>query len=159
MQFAGRIETTNNMQIKNYHTSTNNRMAITQIYANLFTSRQTKTFLFFVSFILALIAPIFFANGEIGKLIDVRFLLYLVIFPMGSVTLIVELLIPGLNVFNNPLNDLIIFILIDVLFWFICIAIMVNGIRSKSLKISKTLFFAFNSILLLNSVSLYFIFQ
>ena len=134
-------------------------MTINQFYTNLFATQQTKKVLYFLSLVFALITPILFINDGIGKFLNFRFLLYVVFFPMGSVTLFVELLFPELNVFTNPLNDLIVFFSVDVFFWFTCIMIMVRGIKSRNPNSSKILFFIFSLILLINSVSLYYKFQ
>ena len=91
-------------------------MTINQFYTNLFATQQTKKVLYFLSLVFALITPILFINDGIGKFLNFRFLLYVVFFPMGSVTLFVELLFPELNVFTNPLNDLIVFFSVDVFF-------------------------------------------
>ena len=141
--------------MNNQSNDKNNQALFNQIYTNLFASRLAKALFFIGSLVIALVISFF--RMRVGDLFnyDGSIIVFLMIFPAGSLLLIGEWLVPRLGMLIS-FDGLVVLILSAIVLWFIYIVIMIIGIRGGSLIISKNTFFVFGFLLLLNVGSWFF---
>ena len=135
--------------MNNQSNDKNNQALFNKIYTNLFASRLAKALFFIGSLVIALFISFF--RMRVGDLFnyDGSIIVFLMIFPVGSLVVLSEWLLPRLGVLI-PFDGLVVLIFSEIILWFIYIVIIIIGIRGRSLITSKITFFVFGFLLLLN---------
>jgi|SRR5687767_5561539 len=141
--------------MNNQSNDKNKQALFNKIYTNLFASRLAKALFFIGSLVIALVISFF--RMRVGDLFnyDGSIIVFLMIFPVGSLVVISEWLLPRLGALI-PFDGLVVLIFSEIILWFIYIVIMIIGIRGRSLITSKITFFVFEFLLLLNMGSWFF---
>ena len=141
--------------MNNQSNDKNKQALFNKIYTDLFASRLAKALFFIGSLVIALVISFF--RMRVGDLFnyDGSIIVFLMIFPVGSLVVISEWLLPRLGGLI-PFDGLVVLIFSEIILWFIYIVIMIIGIRGRSLITSKITFFVFEFLLLLNMGSWFF---
>jgi len=141
--------------MNNQSNDKNKQALFNKIYTDLFASRLAKALFFIGSLVIALVISFF--RMRVGDLFnyDGSIIVFLMIFPVGSLVVISEWLLPRLGALI-PFDGLVVLIFSEIILWFIYIVIMIIGIRGRSLITSKITFFVFEFLLLLNMGSWFF---
>jgi len=120
----------------NNQSNNTSRASFTQIYTNLFASQRIKVLLFIGSLVVAFVLSFFHIRAGGSFNYDGSIIVFLMIFPAGSLILISEWLVPGLGMLIS-FDGLVVFIFSEILLWSIYIVIIRIGIKSESLITSK----------------------
>jgi len=129
-------------------TGKNSQISFTQIYANLFTTQRARALLFIGSLVIALIISAFVSGIGIHALSGITAGLYLIYFPAPVVGLIFKIL-PELGG-GTESDALTLFFIITMALWLVYLGIIITGVVSKNLWVSKILFLVFAVLLILN---------